>query len=286
MNILMQGMRPKTLVAAIIPPLTASGLYFSQSIHYDYTILSLCLLLALCIQIATNFYNDAIDYKKGADKDRVGPKRVSNELNVKKIFRWGHLFIMAAFFVGVPLMLKGGWPIALLGLVSMFLAYGYTGGPFPLAYLGLGELFVFLFFGLVATMGSFYLMAESLNHQVFLLACANGLLSCALIAINNLRDKEKDKVVDKNTLAVKMTPGVYHKLLDLFTFGPYFIILYFFVFINLKFVVVLLAVKFAHQTRFIIHHHEKPSELNRALESAGKHLFAFGLLFWLVCLWI
>lgn len=285
MNILIQGMRPKTLVAAIIPPLSASGIYYLTFKQHNTFVLLLCLALALFIQIATNFYNDAVDFKKGADEDRIGPERVTTDQNLNKIFMLGHLFIVMAFLVGIPLVMQGGVPILLLGLISLFFAYGYTGGPFPLAYLGLGELFVFIFFGLVATLGTFFLLSGELTLNAWLIAVINGLLSSVLIAINNLRDKEKDVLVNKNTLAVKLSENTYLKMLDGFIFIPYIIVLYFAIFVNLKFFIVILALKFAHLTRYVIHNYHDPKELNKALEFSGKHMLVFGILFWIICLW-
>lgn len=282
-KMIITGIRPKTLVAAIIPPVVSHGLYIKQFGETSYLLMIYCLLLALFIQMATNFYNDGIDFKKGADEDRDGPKRVTDAKNINKVFILGHVCLFLALLVGVPLVLKGGIIFAVFGIVSMFLAYGYTGGPFPLAYIGLGEVFVFLFFGILATCGSFYLYASTITLSSFALGSIIGLFSCVLIAINNLRDKDKDILVNKRTLATRISKYRYLKLLDTFLFFPYFILFFLVCFVDLKFCFPLLAAGLAHQVRFIYQEYNHPSELNNALGKAGKHLLVFGVLFYLSC---
>lgn len=278
------GMRPKTLVAALIPPIAAQGLVLKEQGIVDWYIIAHCLGLALFIQIATNFYNDAVDFEKGADVKRVGPKRVTNSQNIKHIYLIGHLSLLLAFAFGIPLVLKGGLLIGIIGMISLYFSYGYTGGPYPLAYLGLGELFVFLFFGLVATAGSYYLVASNLTPSALVLAMAIGCLSCALIAINNFRDRKTDKDVGKHTLATKLSDYQFRKVLDLFLYLPYIFLLYFILFLDLKYIAVILAIVLAHRARKIIYDYEKDFELNDALQLAGKHLLVFGLMFTLCSL--
>jgi 1,4-dihydroxy-2-naphthoate octaprenyltransferase len=278
-ELFLTGIRPKTLVAAIIPPIAAHSLYLKQFGETNYPFMLLCLALALFIQMATNFYNDGIDFKKGADADRDGPKRITDSKNIGQVFVFGHICLVMGLACGVPLVIHGGPIFAGLGLLSMFLAYGYTGGPFPLAYLGLGELFVFLFFGLLATCGSYYLFSNTITWASVGLGCIIGFFSCVLIAINNLRDKDKDKLVGKRTLATRISSYRYLKLLDLFLFFPYLILFFFVCFIDLKYCFPLLAAGLAHQVRFIYQEYSEPSELNNALAKAGKHLLVFGLLF-------
>jgi 1,4-dihydroxy-2-naphthoate octaprenyltransferase len=283
LKMIFAGIRPKTLVAAIIPPVVAHGLYSKEFQETNYMIMTYCLLLALFIQMATNFYNDGIDFKKGADEDRDGPKRITDTKNVKTVFVLGHICLALALLIGIPLVLKGGIVFGVLGVLSMFLAYGYTGGPYPLAYLGLGELFVFLFFGLLATCGSFYLYANVVTWPSVALGCMIGLFSCVLIAINNLRDKDKDILVNKRTLATRISKYRYLKVLDIFLFFPYLILFFLVCFVDLNFCFPLLAAGLAHQVRFIYQEYSHPSELNEALGKAGKHLFVFGALFFLSC---
>jgi len=283
-KIIFLGIRPKTLVAALIPPLVVQGLIYKEFHIQDWYIILHCLGLGLFIQIATNFYNDAIDFKKGADENRVGPKRVSDEKTLKLVYRIGHISLFIALLFGIPLVLKGGVIFLVLGAISLYFSYGYTGGPFPLAYLGLGEVFVFLFFGLLATLGTYFLVMSNLSISSFVLACQMGFLSCALIAINNFRDRKTDILVGKKTLATKLSDFQFMKVIDLFLFGPYLFLLYFILFIDLRFFFVLFAIRFAHIARRTIHNYMNEVELNYALENAGKHLLIFGLLFCLCCL--
>lgn len=281
---LIQGMRPKTLGAAFVPPVL-SLFIAKQYTDVDYKWPILCLLLAIFIQIATNFYNDAIDCLKGADDKRVGPKRLgANEnINVKSIFLVGHISLLLAFACGVPLVLKGGIPFLILGLISLFFAYGYTGGPFPLAYLGLGELFVFIFFGLVATLGSYYLYVEHISIEAVLVANQIGFLSCTLIGINNFRDRKTDKEVQKNTLATKLSESQFLFLMDIFLFLPFVLVLIHSLWLKLSFIIGLLAVGHAHRIRHILR--VTPSQCNDALALAGKQLLFFCVLYCLGSLW-
>ena len=162
---------------------------------------------AVCIQIATNFFNDAIDAEKGADTvARLGPTRVtaSGLISRKAVFVAAGAFLLLAIACGVVLFRAAGWPILWIGLPSLYLAYGYTGGPFPLAYRGMGELFVVAFFGIIAVMGTVFVQTGEWREEAALLGFQIGLLSAVLISINNLRDREEDATTGKNTLAVRL----------------------------------------------------------------------------------
>lgn len=286
-KLFIQGTRPKTLVAAIIPTLVAGSLAYSQNGTIDFFIALMCLLLALFIQIATNFYNDAIDFKKGADVDRVGPSRLATQNNIsfKKIMIGGHLFLIFAFICGIPLVMKGGIVFLILGLISLFFAYGYTGGPFPLAYLGLGELFVFIFFGHVAVGGTYYLLTLEYNLAIFILSTVIGFLSCSLIAINNLRDRATDIKVNKRTLATKMQKQSFINVILFFIYSPFVLSLYFVTNIKLSYIALIFAIGIAHEIRQILFMYSENSELNRALGQSGKLLAVFGILFFVASLW-
>lgn len=202
--------RLKTLSAAVIPVLVGFALVVAENHSPQYWIILTALLGALSIQIATNLFNDVIDFKKGADtEERVGPTRVTQSglVSGHKVILVAVLFLFIAILSGVPLVYRGGWPIALLGLISLFLAYAYTGGPFPLAYLGLGDLFVILFFGLFAVGGVYYLHTLSWDWSMVVAGLQVGFLSTVLIAINNLRDIYQDKKVNKKTLPVRFGKG-------------------------------------------------------------------------------
>jgi 1,4-dihydroxy-2-naphthoate octaprenyltransferase len=175
--------------------------------------------------------------------------------------------------------------IGVLGALSLLLAYGYTGGPFPLAYLGLGEVFVLLFFGFVATAGSYFIFAKELNLSIFIIGAQVGLLSCVLISINNFRDKETDRKVGKNTLATKLSTKSYLLLIDVFLFLPYLLLFLLVLFVDLKYFFPLFAIPLAHKIRNGIRNIEKPSDCNIWLVTGAKHLLLFGIFHCLASLW-
>ena len=164
------------------------------------------LLGALLIQIGTNLSNDYFDFVKGADtEERLGPARATQAgwIRPEIILRSSLLVFAAAVIIGIFLVLRGGWPIVLIGIASVICGILYTGGPYPLAYLGLGEVFVVIFFGPVATLGTYYVQALEFSKEVFIAGLAPGLISTALIAVNNLRDIPTDIKARKRTLAVR-----------------------------------------------------------------------------------
>ena len=272
------AMRPKTLLASVIPPLVSFVYFSSQSKDAPYFMLICCVASALCIQVATNFFNDVIDYKKGADTIRKGPTRVtaSGLVKPKTIYSWAFAALFVAAIFSIPIVLKGGVIFLGLGLISLYLTYGYTGGPIPLAYKGLGELFVFLFFGLFSVMGSYFLYASNLNLQSLILAVIYGLLTTTFICINNLRDRDQDLLVGKYTLATKMSDKMYKGLTLLTIFLPYVLLHYFkhHPFIYLTFLALIPALKLAAITL-----RSKNEQLNEGLKFSGIHLVLFSTLF-------
>ena len=205
MNPWILAARPRTLGAAIIPVLAGGALAISIS-AFDPLVSALILACAVLIQIATNFFNDAIDHVKGADTDqRLGPTRVTSTglLPARQVMTGAVLTIALAALLAIPLVLRGGGIILLIGILSLFFAYAYTGGPLPLAYLGLGEIFVILFFGLIAVAGTFYLNTLAFSVAAILAGLQIGLHSSLLLAVNNLRDLETDRAANKKTLAAR-----------------------------------------------------------------------------------
>lgn len=200
------ALRPKTLSAAVVPIVVATALVKAEG-HEVLWWVSICALLsAVFIQIGTNLVNDAIDFKKGADtEDRIGPQRVTQSglLKARTVMSGGFVCFGIALLLGIPLVIQGGWPIVVIGLVSLFLGYAYTGGPFPLAYKGLGDLFVILFFGLIAVGGTYYLHTGDISVGALIAGLQVGCLATVLIAINNLRDAPLDARAGKKTLAVR-----------------------------------------------------------------------------------
>ena len=205
MNPWILAARPRTLGAAIVPVVTGCALAFAAG-GFDPLASALALICAILIQIATNYFNDAIDHAKGADSAaRIGPTRVTSAgmLAPRAVMRGGAVCLAMAVLLSVPLVLRGGWPIVVIGLFSLFFAYAYTGGPFPLAYLGLGEIFVVLFFGIIAVAGTFYLNTLAWSWESVLAGLQIGLHASVLLAVNNLRDIESDHAAGKRTLAAR-----------------------------------------------------------------------------------
>ena len=201
--------RPKTLPAAIVPVWAGCVLAWKLSGNFDLLLAACTLGGAVAIQIATNFFNDAIDSHKGADTERrLGPTRVtaSGMMKPKTVMQLAGVFLGLAAVCGIVLYLARGWPVLAIGIPSLFLAYGYTGGPFPLAYRGMGELFVVAFFGFIAVTGTVFVQTGDWRPEAFLLGGQVGLLSAVLISINNLRDREEDASTGKRTLAVRFGP--------------------------------------------------------------------------------
>ena len=199
--------RPATLVASIAPVLIGTKLAYTQGSKVDYYLLFFCLTSAMAIQIATNYYNDQLDYIQGADSSqRKGPKRMvaSGILSAKQMQRAAIFSIMLAVLLAVPLVIARGWPIIAIGIPSIIFAYSYSGPPIKLAYRGLGELFVIIFFGLIAVAGAAYVQAGFFITESFYVGLQAGSIAASLIAINNLRDIDEDRGSGKKTLAVRM----------------------------------------------------------------------------------
>ena len=202
---LLLAARPRTLSAAFVPVLVGTALAAALGYRVLWGRSALALAGAGAIQIGTNLFNDLLDFRRGADtQHRVGPVRVTQAglLSPGAVRAAAIACFVLAFAAGVPLVVAGGIPILVLGLLSLLFGYAYTGGPYPLAYNGLGEPFVLLFFGLGAVGGTFYLHAGGLTPEVALAGVQVGLLACGLLAVNNLRDVTEDAGADKRTLAV------------------------------------------------------------------------------------
>lgn len=198
--------RPKTLPAAAAPVVLGAGLAAHHGVFAGLPALG-ALLGALLIQVGTNLGNDYYDFIRGGDTDdRVGPTRVTQAglLPPRHVF-WGMVVVLAAAFgVGVYLVSVGGPTIVVIGVASLICAVAYTGGPFPLAYHGLGDLFVFVFFGLVAVGGSYWVQALEWPPEALLLGVGIGALNTAILVANNLRDLDSDRAAGKRTMAVRL----------------------------------------------------------------------------------
>ena len=198
--------RPKTLTAAAAPVVVGTGV----AAHHravDLLPALAALVGALLIQIATNLANDYYDWKHGADThERIGPTRVTQAglIPPAAVKRGMVATLLLALAVGVYLAFVGGWPIVVIGLASLACAVAYTGGPYPLAYHGLGDVFVFVFFGLVAVSGTYYVQGGVWARDAWLAGAAMGALTTAILVVNNLRDIDTDARGGKRTLAVRL----------------------------------------------------------------------------------
>ena len=204
-KIWIEAARPKTLWASIAPVFMGVAMAFSDG-GWDLLTAVLTLICSIMIQIGTNFANDYFDFKKGADtKDRIGPIRATESGRVKPQLMRDAYILAFSFSVlfGLYLIYRGGWPILIIGSFSILLGIIYTGGPFPLGYKGLGDIFVLIFFGPVAVGGTYYLQTLEINLSVILAGLSPGLISTALLSVNNLRDIHTDKKAGKKTLAVR-----------------------------------------------------------------------------------
>ncbi len=197
--------RPKTLPAAVVPVLLGTALAI-QSGPFKFIPAALCLVFALLIQIGANYAHDYFDFMKGADTpDRIGPVRAvaSGMMTPAEMFRAMTLIFATAFLVGCGLIYYGGWWLLAIGMASIFCAITYTGGPYPLGYHGYGDLLVFIFFGLVAVMFTFFVQTGYFSINSFWVAVAAGGLITNILIVNNYRDAENDARSGKNTLVVK-----------------------------------------------------------------------------------
>lgn len=180
--------------------------YFEQG-HLRWWPALAALLAAMLIQIGTNLYNDVGDFERGADTaERLGPPRATAQawLSARAVRRGAHAAFALALLMGAALVAWGGWPILLIGILSLISGWAYTGGRWPIAYSPLGELFVLMFFGVVAVGGTYYLQTFSLSFAALLAGVMLGSFAAAVITVNNTRDIQTDAVVQKRTLAVRL----------------------------------------------------------------------------------
>jgi 1,4-dihydroxy-2-naphthoate octaprenyltransferase len=196
------GARIKTLPAAIAPVIVGTSL--ADQINFINALLAL--IVSLSLQIAVNYANDYSDGVRGTDSNRIGPMRlVASELaTASSVKNASFISFFIAIIAGTVLALNTSFWLIAVGFISILAAWGYTGGKKPYGYLGFGELAVFIFFGVVATVGSYYVQVGQISSKALLLSIPMGSLSCAILVINNLRDLHQDKLVSKRTMAVKL----------------------------------------------------------------------------------
>lgn len=221
------AIRPKTLSVSLVPVMVGTSLAYAETGAVLWLPLLVALAAAMLIQIGTNLHNDVSDFERGADgAERIGPPRAtaSGWLAPAVVRRAALACFGLSMLLGIYLVWHGGWPILLLGLCSLVAGWAYTGGPRPIAYSALGELFVWLFFGLGAVMGSYYLQTLGLGWSVFVAASMVGLLAAAVIAVNNYRDFDSDRKIGKNTLAVRIGRRGSQAEYALLLFTPYLLL--------------------------------------------------------------
>ena len=274
--------RPRTLLAAVVPVLVGTSIAFHDGV-FDPAAALIALLCSIFIQIGTNFANDLFDFIRGTDKhDRLGPQRAVasglisiNEMKIGTGFTFGLSFIL-----GLYLVYTGGWFVLLIGVISIAAGIAYTAGPFPLAYNGLGDVAAFLFFGLVGTVGTYYVQAREISFMAFWASIPVGSLITNILVINNYRDREEDRSNGKNTLAVifgeKFT-RIQYVVFMILSYSILFIVYFTFKKSLLVFLPMLslpLSVKLIKMIYTL-----RGKELNKTLELTAKLSALYGLLF-------
>ncbi len=273
--------RPKTLPAAAAPVMVGTAVAISEN-QFRFLPALAALLGALLLQIGTNLANDVFDYQKGADTaERLGPLRVTQAglLSPRQV-KTGMLVVFGLVaLIGIYLISVSGWPILLVGVLAIISAVAYTGGPFPLGYHGLGELFVFIFFGLAAVCGTYFVQAGRVSPAAWWAAIPMGLLIVAILVVNNLRDINSDQAAGKRTLAVRL--GVKGTRIEyiLLLCTAYLIPMLMWVTGAAEFWVLLswLSIPLAYSQISLILH-QKGRILNQALAGAAHLTLVFGML--------
>lgn len=202
-----QAMRPRTLPLSVTPVVLGTGLAFLDTGRLDLPVFIAALATAILLQVGVNLHNDAADFRRGADAPgRLGPPRAVAQgwLDAARVERAALVAFALAVAAGLFLVIRGGWPFLILGGLAVAAGLAYTGGPRPLAYHALGELFVFLFFGPVAVAGSYVLQTGRFAPIAFAQGVALGALAAAVLVVNNYRDLESDRQAGKRTLAVRL----------------------------------------------------------------------------------
>ncbi|WP_374027908.1 1,4-dihydroxy-2-naphthoate octaprenyltransferase [Bdellovibrio bacteriovorus] len=262
--------------------MAGTALVKAIGLSWDGWVLFYALMASFLIQIGTNLVNDAVDFKKGADTEkRIGPQRITQAgiLTANQVMLLGSLCFALAVMCGIPLVLKGGWVIVAIGVASVLMGYSYTAGPFPLAYLGLGDLFVIIFFGLLAVTGIVFLNTGEWLSEAFVLGLQIGLHATVLIAINNLRDHAGDRLVNKKTLAVRFGVKFSRWEIAALAFLPFVLNLYWwFEGYKIAAIVSMFALPLAVKITKNVFATEPSPAYNKFLgQAAGLHLL-FGLL--------
>jgi 1,4-dihydroxy-2-naphthoate octaprenyltransferase len=275
--------RPATLPAAVAPVLVGTAVAVHAR-HFRPLPFLATLVAAVLIQIGTNFANDLFDYHKGADTTaRLGPVRVTQSglISPRAVAYATALSFGAAVLVGLYLVAVGGLPILLIGLASIAAAILYTGGPWPLGYHGLGDVFVFIFFGLIAVTGTYYVQAGAVGGAAIAAAGPVGLLVTAILVVNNVRDIETDRAAGKRTLAVRLGRRASRVQYALLVATAYAVplLLWLAHVTSWLFWLPWLTAPLAYRLIRTVSTHADGPTLNRALKGTGRLNLLFGLLF-------
>jgi 1,4-dihydroxy-2-naphthoate polyprenyltransferase len=274
--------RPKTLLAAFVPVMVGSSIALNEK-KFVLVYACIALICSVLIQTGTNFVNDLYDFISGADNEkRKGPKRVlASGLISAEEMRIGIFLVFGlAFLLGLYLVYARGILVLIIGVASILAAIAYTTGPFPLAYKGLGDVFVFMFFGVVGTVGTFYVHTKEISLLSFLVSIPVGSLITNILVVNNLRDIEEDKAAGKNTLAVRMGKTFTKYQFLFLILISFFIPAILFFFYNYSAIIFLpyLTIPIAYKITYMLFTTDGQS-LNKTLEMTAKLSALFGLLF-------
>ncbi|MGH2889278.1 MAG: 1,4-dihydroxy-2-naphthoate polyprenyltransferase [Solirubrobacteraceae bacterium] len=275
--------RPRTLPAAVAPVLVGTALAGFAHVFHPLRFAA-ALIGAMLIQVGTNLSNDYSDARRGADaEDRLGPVRVTagGLVPPRQVLVATYLTFGLAVLVGIYLIVVAGWVLLAIGVASILAGVAYTGGPRPYGYEGLGEAFVFLFFGIVAVAGSYYVQVRQLDWEAFALAVPVGLLAAAILVVNNIRDTDSDRRAGKRTLAVRLGRARSRTMYALGVGLPFALTLliwllspHFEAWLLLTWLAIPLAVSLA---RSVSEHTDGPT-LNRALAGTGQLQLTFCVL--------
>ncbi len=274
--------RPKTLFASISPVILGLSIAYFEQAQINTNVAILTLLCALLLQLASNIANDYLDAQKGIDTaDRLGPLRVTQAGLIPSIqMKRALILVLAvAFFLGIYLMIIGGPFIMLIGFLSLYFAYGYSAGPFPLSYNGLGEIAAFIFFGLIAVTGTHFLQTHHFSLMALFFGMGPGFISATILAINNLRDIKTDRVTKKRTLAVKYGEAFQRKLCVSLIISSSIVIFLASLMYHLTWLLPLTALPIIF-TKNWIHLLKNPidQKMNQALAKTAQYLLIYSLL--------
>lgn len=274
--------RPRTLAAAIVPVIIGTSIAIHDGKFNTLSAL-LAMICALLIQVGTNFVNDLFDFLNGADKeDRLGPQRaVASGIISTKEMRLGiYLTFGLCFLLGLYLVYTAGMFILFIGVISILAGIAYTAGPFPLAYNGLGDIAVFIFFGFVGTVGTYYVQAHEITAMSFWSSVPVGALITNILVVNNYRDREEDRSNGKNTLVVIFGEqfGRFQYLFFMVISYSILLVVYFTFKNSLVVFLPLLSLPLAIRLIKMIYT-LRGSELNKTLELTAKLSALYGLLF-------